>query len=313
MATTDTDLQRLREDVARKAALAQRLTAVRTTLAAEQGRRTRLAERMRAEKADLDRLEGLSLSAFLAAITGRRAAETERERREYVAARLAYDTWAASVAALGARESELRAELAALHHAEARYEAALAERERERVARGGEDATRLFALATALADARSAARELGEAANAAADAGKALDELNRLLDQAENLARADWMREDDYRATARKHERLAEARAAAGFAGQKLQRLRTELSDVKVGRNGLAVEVGEALLFGDYFMDGIFVDWIVQRRVEQARERAGRTRGQVRTLTIDLRARATRSQEHVARLEAERRALLESA
>jgi hypothetical protein len=32
----------------------------------------------------------------------------------------------------------------------------------------------------------------------------------------------------------------------------------------------------------------------------------------VRTLTIDLRARATRSQEHVARLQAERRALLEA-
>ncbi|HEX6041011.1 hypothetical protein [Longimicrobium sp.] len=311
MTTTDTDLPRLREDVARKSALAQRLQAVRTSLAAEQGRRKRLAERLRAEKEDLDRLEGMSLSAFLATLTGSRGERTERERQEYLAAKLAYDSWAAGVAALSEQEGEIQAELAALRDAEARYEAALAGRERERVARGGEGAARLFALATELGDARAAARELDEAANAASAAGKALDELIRLLDEAEELNRADFVRDDHY-TTARKHERLGEARSAAGFAGQKLQRLRTELSDVRVQGGGLAVDVGEALSFADYFMDGLFVDWIVQRRIEQARERAGRTRGQVRSLTIDLRARASRAQEHAGRLEAERRALLES-
>ena len=105
---------------------------------------------MRAEKEDLARLEGLSLSAFLATLTGRRGEQTERERQEYLAAKLAYDTWAASIAALNAQEAELHAGLAGLRDAEARYEAALAAWERQRVEAGGEGAARLWALATEL-------------------------------------------------------------------------------------------------------------------------------------------------------------------
>lgn len=164
-----------------------------------------------------------------------------------------------------------------------------------------------------LGTARAAARDLDEAANAAAAAGKALDDLARTLDEAEEFGRWDLATEDSYAAHARKHERLGEARAAAGYAGQKLQRLRTELADVDVRADALEVQVEGALQQADYFMDGIFVDWIVQRRIQQAQERVGRRRGQVRTLTIELRARATNRQARVAELEQQRRALLESA
>lgn len=305
------DLHTLKQDVARKAAVAERLSRVKQSLVAEHARRKRLSERMRSEKADLDRLEGMSFAAVLAALTGSRSERTERERREYLAAKLVYDNWAAGITALQAQETELHHELARLDDAERRYAAALAARERELVSAGGEQAQRVWALSGELAEARAAFRELDEAADAAASTGKALDGVLSLLDEAEELGEWD-LRSDRTYATAQKHERLGQARAAAGFAHQKLLRLRTELSDVQVTGTGLSVEMDGFTTWCDYALDDLFTDWLVQRRIRDAQERVRRTRGQVRGLTVALRARATAVQERLATLEQERRALLEA-
>ena len=66
-----------------------------------------------------------------------------------------------------------------------------------------------------------------------------------------------------------KHGHLDDAQAGIGWAQQCLSRFRTELADVR-DMELPQVQVGEFATFADYFFDGIFVDWYIQSRINDA-------------------------------------------
>ena len=69
--------------------------------------------------------------------------------------------------------------------------------------------------------------------------------------------------------TMAKHGHLDDAQAGIGWAQQCLSRFRTELADVR-DMELPQVQVGEFATFADYFFDGIFVDWYIQSRINDA-------------------------------------------
>ncbi len=84
------ELVRLREELA----ALRRDQALMETLRQQEGQCRREAERLRQawdkEQADVDRLEGASLSSLLASLTGRKEERLEREEAEALAARRQY-------------------------------------------------------------------------------------------------------------------------------------------------------------------------------------------------------------------------------
>lgn len=305
------DLITCKYDVQRKRTLQERIAFADAALVAEQKRRQRLSDQLRMEHDDVERLEGMSFATFLATLRGVRDERLRAERDEYVAARLRYDQSVAAVAALEAQIVALRDEIASLEGAEARYEAGLAAREQEVLASGTAARHRLAALAEELGTHRAAARELDEAMAAARAANAALGEVLRMLEKAEDWGTWDMLG-GGLITTVVKHDRIEKARDAAGRARQKLQRLGIELADVGMDGGGLDVEVGELLGFADYFMDGFWVDAMVQSRIEDAARRVEGANRQVLALLARLRAEAARTTDRAAALEQERRTLLET-
>src|SRR5262245_58743381 len=78
------------------------LNAARDALRREQAHLGELAARLEAEQRDVRRLESPGLAALLATLRGQRSDRLAREQREALAARLAYETALAAVAALEA-------------------------------------------------------------------------------------------------------------------------------------------------------------------------------------------------------------------
>jgi hypothetical protein len=304
------DLAALRYDVERRHALQNRLDRVRQALADEHARQRQLAGRMQFERADVERLEGMTLAAFLTALRGTRDERLTKERREYVAAKLVHDDCARSVAAMEAQVRELQDQVQLLDGAEARYEAALAAREREALAASGGLSDRLRALADEIGTLQSAARELDEAAAAAADARSALADTAEMLGKASDWG--DWdLFGGGLLTTAIKHDRMARARAASERARDHLQRLRTELADVGMAGGELKADVSGLATFADYLMDGFLVDWFVQGRIDQARQRVANARVDLHPVLVRLRAEADGKRHRIADLEHERRLLLQ--
>ncbi len=311
MDATQHDLVACKYGVERKHLVAVRLSYVRASLAAEQRRRQELSGRLRMEQDDVERLEGMSFATFMATLRGVREERLRAERDEYVAVRLRHDESLSASAALRSQAAELEAELGTLKGAEARYEAAVAGREQALLASATPGGHRLAALMQELGTQRAVARELDEAAAAAHAAAAALGELLAMLEKAVGWGQWDMWAGGGMITTAIKHDYIEKARGAAGRARQKLQRLGIELADVGMQGGELEVEMGELLGFADYFMDGFWVDWMVQRRIEEATGRVRHARREVVALVRRLQAQAARTAQHTATLEQERSALIE--
>ena len=71
--------------------------------------------------------------------------------------------------------------------------------------------------------------------------------------------------------TMAKHEHLDDAQAGIGYAQNCLSRFRTELADVQ-HMDIPQVYIGEFATFADYFFDGLFADWYVQSRINEAQD-----------------------------------------
>lgn len=66
-----------------------------------------------------------------------------------------------------------------------------------------------------------------------------------------------------------KHSRLSNASADMEHAKYELRRFRKELGDVE-GMCDLNLNIGDFLVFADFFFDGLIADWMVQSRINEA-------------------------------------------
>ena len=66
-----------------------------------------------------------------------------------------------------------------------------------------------------------------------------------------------------------------------------LRRFRTELMDVKIDAD-IQISVDDFTRFADFFFDGLFADWTVMDRIEQAQGQVKKTRGQIESVLRQL-------------------------
>ena len=122
-------------------------------------------------------------------------------------------------------------------------------------------------------------RELQEAVAAGSRALINLRRSQEFLDKAANWGLFDMLAGGIF-ATLVKHQKIKEAQEAMEEARQSLRAFEKELQDVNLNLNlDLDLEIGEFLTFADYFLDNVFVDFMVQNRINEAR-------GQVRDAIV---------------------------
>lgn len=117
----------------------------------------------------------------------------------------------------------------------------------------------------------------------AVDAGyRALDSLRAArenLDSAKNWGLWD-MFGGGFISTMLKQSKMDSAKQNMERARYDLHRFSQELRDVSISYD-LDIETGDFLSFADWFFDGFFVDWMVQDRINKAREQVSEAIRQV--------------------------------
>ena len=301
----------VRERMRTRRRLEAALADTRTALVRERARCEELEAKLRQEGADVERLEGLSLAGLFYAVLGSKEEQLEKERKEYLAAKLRHDASADAVRAMEQEMSEIEDRLVQLGDPEAEYQALLDQKNALVMQAGGARAERLLRLSEALADARSDAREVREAISAGVAVLDGLDRAAGALESARGWGTWDMIG-GGIVATAVKHSRIDEARAAIHSVQELLRRFRRELADVEAEPD-LGVDLSSFETFADYFLDGLIVDWIVQSRIQESLERVSGTRGTVQALVADLETELDGVERRAEGIEKERRALLEGA
>ncbi|MGR6319746.1 hypothetical protein Q2K19_27160 [Micromonospora soli] len=272
-----------------------------------------LRERLDAEQADVDRLEGLTLSRVVAALRGVRDDALARERAEVDAARLRLAEAERLLAALRDESARTQARRRRLATAPGEYAALLDER--ERLLAGSDDPRRprLLELAERRGRLTAEHRELTEAVRAARNAESALHHLRELLSRASEWSTYDALGGGLVTSMV-KHDILDEAADASARADRALATLRTELADLSGATPDTPGPVaGELTRFADIWLDNLLTDVVVLRRVERSLGEVVDALGEVAGLRRQLETRAAELGARLAAVERERGELLKPA
>lgn len=259
-------------------------------------RLTELETTVKKEGADVEKLEGLSLAGLFHSVLGDKQTQLEKERQEYLAAKLKYDECKYSVSALERDINGLKTRIAGLGDINSKYRAVV-ERKEQLISQGNDrNASKLIEFSEALADVQSDIRELKEAIEAGKAVSAGLDGVVGFLKSARNWGTFDMLG-GGLIATAVKHSKIDRARESVHHVQQLMRIFQRELADID-SRTDIDLDIGSFLTFADYFFDGLIVDWVVQSRIgrslDSAVQAAERVHGIVQQLQINLKKTQTK-------------------
>ena len=182
----DEQLCKLQAQCARKKKLETCIAELCTQRNTYSARARELKESFLKEQADVDRLEGRSLSAFFYNVIGKMDEKLTQKRQEAYAAQVKYDAVARELAGIEEDLERYQAELHSLQNCEARYFAVLREKTQAVKANGGDIAQQILRLEERTAYLESQSRELEEAFAAGQGALTTTDQIMDSLDSAES-------------------------------------------------------------------------------------------------------------------------------
>lgn len=278
----DEELCQLQTQCARKKKLETAMAELRAQRDTYSVRAQELEQIFRKEQADVDRLEGRSLSAFFYNVIGKMDEKLTQEKQEAYAARVKYDAVARELAGIEEDLRRCEAELNSLYDCESRYAAVLLEKTQAVKAAGGETAEKILNLEERVTYLESQERELKEAVAAGQDALSTAEQIADSLNSAENWGMWDLAGGGLF-ADLAKHGHLDDAQSSVEHLQFKLRRFKTELADVTIDAD-FQVSIDGFLRVADYFFDGIFADWAVLDRIHQSQNQVQDTKNQIHSV-----------------------------
>jgi hypothetical protein len=291
------------QSLGRKLESAQQQADASAAAAAEA--RTRLTD----EQADVVRLEKMSLTSILAYLKGSHDDDLAREAAEHQAAEYGYRTLQARADADRTVVEHLQQRRAGLGDVQARFDRALADR--ERVLRQHDDPRAARLVEIAEQQGRTAA-ELGELGQALDTGEAALEHLRaaaETLDSARSWSAYDTWFDGGMIASMVKTDRLDEVAALLRAADSALRAFTAELSDVHMAGVRL-VELGDFTRVFDVWFDNIFTDLAVRDRIIEAQEKVTEAITGVHRVQEGVASRIDEATARLERLRADRVELL---
>ncbi|MGI6164108.1 MAG: hypothetical protein ACOYEQ_09335 [Bacillota bacterium] len=275
-----------------------------------QSERKRLADArailLREEK-DVRGLETLTMASILYSLAGRKDEKIDKEKQEFLAAKLKYDQATFAVNVLEADVESMARELTKL--GDPQRDLALGLRAKEQLLLSIDDsrAKELADLQEGTGRLKAWRQELQEAIAAGGHARRQLQDVIKSLESARSWGIWDMLG-GGVLATGVKHLRIEDAKKQIHDLQQLLHKFNHELADLN--EIGIKLSIGSFQTFADYFFDGLLIDWFVQSKInnslERAKEQLNRVDGTLQALQEKLRD----TESSLANLAARRNQLL---
>lgn len=255
------------------------------------------------EQADVELLEGRSLTAFFYKVVGKMDDKLTKEKQEAYEATVKYD---AAYKELQAVKEDIRfreSELGRVRRSEEKYQAALQAKLEALKVSGAPEIVGILKLEEQIAFEKSRECEITEAIEAGTKAIQLVERILSELSDAEGWGTWDILG-GGMIADMVKHEHLDNAQAQVEQLQVALRRFKTELADVEVQAD-MQVNIDGFLRFADYFFDGIFADWTVMDKINEAKNKVKNTQGQIAGVLNRLNDMRTASKVEQKRLHAQ--------
>ena len=285
------------------------LEKARQTLSTEKSREKELYEMLVKEREDFEKLERLSLATVFYTVMGKRDEQADKEKQEYLAAKLKYDEAKEAVRLLEKEIAGYQSELKLMGDPTAEYERLLKEKEALLLNAKDQMSTRLFDLSNEEAQLFQLCKELREAVTAGESAARHLQKTGDDLKRARGWGTADMLG-GGLITTAIKHSKLDKAQYSVQQAQAALGIFQRELADVKEYRN-IEIDLGSFARFADYFFDNLIVDMAIQSRIKSSHDAVTERLTEVKRTVWHLQNRLEEAEIALEKVQSQRRKLVE--
>ena len=246
----------------------------------------KLKESCKKEQADVERLEGGSLSAFFYNVIGKMDEKLTKEREEAYAAKVKYDAAARELQKVEEDLKKNESDLNELGDCEKQYEELLEVKKERMKTTGHWAAEKILELEQRLTYLDNQKRELDEAMEAGEAASALTEDVLNSLSSAESWGTFDILG-GGIIADAMKYSDLDEAQMLIENLQDQLRRFKTELADVTIDSE-MNVKIDGFLQFADYFFDNLFTDWAVMDKIRNSRLQVENTGDQIQSVMKKL-------------------------
>lgn len=239
------------------------------------------------EQADVDKLEGGSLTLFFYNVIGKMDEKLTKEREEAYAAAVKYDAAAKELQEVEESLQKNEKELESLQGCEAEYEELLAQKKEAMKNSGHWAMEKVFEYEERIAYLDNQDRELDEAMEEGQTAESIVNRVLDSLGSAESWGTFDLLG-GGLIADAIKYSNLNDAQSLIEDLQIQLRRFKTELADVTIDSE-LNVQIDGFLQFADYFFDNLFTDWAVMDKIHNSQLQVERTKDQIQNVLHKIR------------------------
>ena len=261
------NLIQLKESAEEKNRIEKLLNRTQNELAQEQNKLIQLKKELQKEFEDVKRIEEGGLTNLFHELLGTKEKKLDKERQEYLAAKLKYENCQKQIDRLKQEVERLSHELQQCGNPEKDYEAQLSTKEQQ--LKAANDGT-LHKYEEQLGHYFSQKKEVNEAIHAGEMAIKGLKLALGSLRKAQNWGTFDMVG-GGLLATAAKHSNMDDAKALIHDVQYWLQKFNRELNDVQVSQvSTMDLQLDGLTTFADYFFDNLIMDWVVQSKINRS-------------------------------------------
>lgn len=279
------DILKLKEQTEAKKRIENLLEKTKVELQTEKEKLNKLSLQLEKEYADVQRIKEGGLTAMFYEILGSKEKKLDKERQEYLAAKLKYESCNKQTQELELEIKNLQKELLSCGSPELEYKRILADRKFE--LKEANDET-FLKFENQLELLFSQKREVKEAIDAGKMALKGLSLAIKALGNAQGWGTVDMIG-GGLLTTAIKHSKMDDARELIHDVQYWLRKFNRELRDVKVNQLGnMQLELDGLTTFADFFFDNLITDWIVQSKINRSLEGCKTVYHRVKNILIQL-------------------------
>ena len=304
------EIAEVKEKLRRKEKLQNLLKRTREDLKEQKLKKEELYEILKSEEKDVEKLQSLSITGLFHSILGNKEQQLEKERQEYLGAKLKYDECLSSITTLEKEIISYNEELSEYLGIEFKYDDLIKEKERLILGANDQRAERLVNLTEKLSDVKGEIKETKEAISAGERVRIALEKAKGALESARGWGQWDMIG-GGFLATAAKHSKIDEAKGYVYEVQSLLGAFKRELSDLHLYSN-VNVNIGSFEKFADYFFDGLISDWIVQSKINNSLNNVYSTYDNVRSILTTLTGNLNKLESQIKSLEREMEEIIES-
>lgn len=308
-ATPDDELASATAELREAMSLQQRLVTARSKASDSAADAAAAKGRVAEEERDVHKLENLSLTKILSYLRGSHDDDVARETAEHEAAQYEYRTRQARAEADQRNVDHLRGRLDELGDVTARHARAMTAKEQWLHGNGAPVSARLSEIAERRGRLTAELGEIGEAQHAGKQALADLRTAAERIDSARSWSAYDTWFDGGMFASMIKHDRLDEVAVCLRSADRELRTFTTELADVHMQGVQL-LELDSFTRTLDVWFDNFFTDFMVRDQIIEAQEKVAQAIDGVQAVLNRLDERRQQQSGELARLQAERTALL---